>query len=112
MSKTSKGKYMNVKKIYLRLRWQLLPWIIKPYFYLFVLIFWQPFIWKLIKPKDGTIDYHSSWHLKHAVHCLNKVRGDGWVITRIFGILVRDPYAHPQKDVWKYSRHHLFVIRR
>lgn len=84
------------------------------YCLLFVLIFWQPFVWKLIKPSDGTIDANSNWFLRHCVYALNRVRRgtDAFYIFKVLGVMVRDPYSYPMKTHFKFSRKHLFVIRR
>ena len=80
----------------------------------FVLIFWQPFIWKLIKPRNGTIDANSNWFLRYCVCSLNKARRgvDTFYMFKILGVMVRDPYSYPMKTHFKFSRNHLFVTRR
>jgi len=92
--------------------------VINVYSFCFFIIIWQPFIWDLIKPKDGVIDNKKPWFLRHSVNCLNRVRGskEGWVIAEWKGcgklFRLRDPYSHPQKDLFKYSDKHLFVVER
>lgn len=79
----------------------------------FVLIFWQPFIWKHIKPSDGTIDQTKGWFLNHAVSCLNNVRSnDSWVMMRIGRLLIRDPHASISYSFFKWNCNHIFVWRR
>lgn len=84
------------------------------YAILFTLIFWKPFIWRLIKPKDGVIDNKSMFIHRHAVRQLNACRGksDGWALISILRFKIRDPHAHIQKKYYHWSDKHLFVISK
>lgn len=84
------------------------------YAILFTVVFWQPFIWNLIKPKDGVIDNKSIFIHKHAVRQLNICRGnsDGWALMSICRFKIRDPHAHIQKKYYHWSDKHLFVISK
>ena len=99
-----------MNKTLMNINYRLIPWLITPYYYLFTIIFWQPFIWQLIKPKSGTIDNKAHWFHRHAVTCLNKCRGrDGWPLLTIGRLMIRDPHAHIENKYFHWSTSHLFV---
>ena len=102
---------MNETLIHIRYRF--IPWLLTPYYHMFTIIIWQPFVWRLIKPSNGTIDNKAHWFHRHAVTCLNKCRdGDGWPIVTTGRFIIRDPHAHIEKDHFKWNKSHLFVWRK
>ena len=99
--------------ISMNIKYRLIPWALTPYYKIFTLIIWQPVLWDLIKPKNGVIDNKAHWFHRHAVTCLNKVRAnDTWVMMSIFGLKVRDPYAHIENKYYWWSKLHLFAIHK
>jgi len=104
---------MKELKLTIHIKYRFIPWLIKPYYYLFTVIFWQPFIWNRIKPKNGIIDNKAHWFHRHSVTCLNKVRdGDSWVMIDLLGLIIREPHAHIENQYFYWSKKHLFVIRK
>lgn len=102
-----------MKAITMHIRYRFIPWLLIPYYRVFTLIFWQPIIWDLIKPDNGVIDSKAHWFHRHSVTCLNKVRGnDSWVMMELFGLMIRDPHAHIGNESFRWSKSHLFVIRK